>query len=428
VIDYAGLSDTIYARLVDEIGVHVTGILESTREDIEREVKQGIDEGLGAAELGDRIEEATAFNELRAETIARTETATLLNRAATESYREFGITHVTVIDGDDDPECAEANGQVWTLDEAAENPIQHPNCVRDFAPFLGEVQEREAEPTPEEEAAPAEGAPPISEQAQSEAEQFTEEQRQAEYESWATYRQEFDGLAEKPTMEEFQAATTENLQKLAESGEIRIRVGDSETLGQIIDDGRFKTQFETETSSGKLDPDLRTDVEKFYFGYSENTAPGERPIYGYLGGDGDIRGVDQYGKIVVELSPDVRERTTVTFNDSLDGYRWNPAIADSTAENGHPPGTSLVPQPLDDVTWRAAPPIDPEVQRGAADWGSLHEVPGYPEVQIHDGVSTDDIERVVFTDYNPPSPAIIEKLDQAGIAWTHDRDFVKYRR
>ena len=147
-IDFVGLPADVYARLQSQIGERVVGILETTRQDIADAIEKGLAEGLGAAELGDRIEEASAFSELRAETIARTETATLLNQASTESYREFGITHVEVIDGTDDDECAEANGQVWTIEEAQANPIAHPNCVRDFSPFFGEAPE--ATPTPTE--------------------------------------------------------------------------------------------------------------------------------------------------------------------------------------------------------------------------------------------------------------------------------------
>jgi hypothetical protein len=60
-------------------------------------------------------------------------------RSPTTSARSLptsqaGVTHVEVSDGDDDDDCADADGQVWTLEEALANPIAHPNCVRSFAP------------------------------------------------------------------------------------------------------------------------------------------------------------------------------------------------------------------------------------------------------------------------------------------------------
>jgi hypothetical protein len=49
-----------------------------------------------------------------------------------------GVKEVEVLDGDDDEECASANGQIWTLEEASDNPLGHPNCTRAFAPHLGD--------------------------------------------------------------------------------------------------------------------------------------------------------------------------------------------------------------------------------------------------------------------------------------------------
>lgn len=131
-----GLPEKVLTRLLLNVGGKVDGILDTTRDSIARQVRDGIEAGDSPRELGDRIEAATAFGEARAETIARTETAVLLNEAAIESYREYGITHVLVDDGDDDEACAAANGQTWTLDEAEADPIAHPNCVRSFSPIV----------------------------------------------------------------------------------------------------------------------------------------------------------------------------------------------------------------------------------------------------------------------------------------------------
>lgn len=146
-----GFSPRAQARLLEQVGAQVTGILDTTRQMVRDEVQRGLEAGLGGGALGDALEDAAAFSEYRGELIARTETAIFLNRAATETYRDYGVTHVTVIDGDGDEECAAADGQTWTLEEADANPIAHPNCVRDFAPIVGEVPEQAA---PSEEGAP----------------------------------------------------------------------------------------------------------------------------------------------------------------------------------------------------------------------------------------------------------------------------------
>lgn len=134
----ADLRDSVVEQLLRTAGVRIKGISETTRLRVTDIVRKGLDEGLSAAELGDRIETASGlFDELRAETIARTETATILNEAAVAQYREYGVDRVTVVDGDDDDACAEADGQVWTLEQAETNPIAHPNCVRSFTPLVG---------------------------------------------------------------------------------------------------------------------------------------------------------------------------------------------------------------------------------------------------------------------------------------------------
>lgn len=134
----ADLRDAVVETLLRSAGIRVKGIAEHTRERLAQVIRTGLDEGLSMAELGDRIETVGGmFDELRAETIARTETATILNEAAVAQYREFGVDRVQVVDGDDDDACASVDGAIWTLEEAEANPIAHPNCVRSFTPLVG---------------------------------------------------------------------------------------------------------------------------------------------------------------------------------------------------------------------------------------------------------------------------------------------------
>lgn len=130
------LGSKILAKLMGKVGDRIKGIIDTTRDDVRGLIERGLNEGLGAAELGDLIEQHTTFGELRAETIARTETGTILNQAAAESYREFGVDKVRIIDGDGDDLCASADGQEWSLEEFESNPLGHPNCVRDAVPVI----------------------------------------------------------------------------------------------------------------------------------------------------------------------------------------------------------------------------------------------------------------------------------------------------
>jgi hypothetical protein len=129
-------SDTIASLILRSVGRRITGINATTRDEIGRLIGEAFAQGLAPSQVAELIEEATPFNEARAELIARTETALAYNEAAVTSYKEYGVERVEVIDGDEDDECATAHGQIWTLDEALAEPVAHPNCVRDFSPVF----------------------------------------------------------------------------------------------------------------------------------------------------------------------------------------------------------------------------------------------------------------------------------------------------
>ncbi len=69
--------------------------------------------------------------------IARTELMGAYNDAALGSYSDLGATQVQAIDGDEDPECAERDGQIYDIDEA--DAIEdHPNGTLDWIPIIEE--------------------------------------------------------------------------------------------------------------------------------------------------------------------------------------------------------------------------------------------------------------------------------------------------
>jgi hypothetical protein len=81
------------------------------------------------------VEAATAFDEYRAELIARTESARVLNESQIESFREFDVKTVRAIDGDDDEECAARDGKEFDIDEAMDIS-DHPNGTLDWEPVI----------------------------------------------------------------------------------------------------------------------------------------------------------------------------------------------------------------------------------------------------------------------------------------------------
>jgi len=133
-------------RTLNRGAARVQGINETTRAKIQEAIIRGLEDGLDVLAVADLIEQSgtvggldmgSLFDEYRAEMIARTELGTVYNESAVASYRDAGLDQVEVIDGDDDEPCAEANGSIWSADEAEANSLEHPNCTRDFVPYFG---------------------------------------------------------------------------------------------------------------------------------------------------------------------------------------------------------------------------------------------------------------------------------------------------
>jgi phage portal protein BeeE len=133
---------TVFDFIVARTGERITNINKTTRDTIAALIEDGFAQGLGPSEVADSIEAATAFDEARAELVARTETMLAYNDAALSSYREFGVDEVQALDGDQDEECADRNGQTFSVDEAFDI-TDHPNGTLDWAPVVKAAPIRE---------------------------------------------------------------------------------------------------------------------------------------------------------------------------------------------------------------------------------------------------------------------------------------------
>lgn len=143
-------------RALQRGAARVKGINERTREAIRGFIIEGLEEGLSPAELAQRLLGITldngtpAFDELRAETIARTELMDAYNGAALGTYLDAGLSEVQAIDGDGDEECADRDGRIFSIADA-EDIIDHPNGTLDWVPVI-EMPEAKAAPTELEQA------------------------------------------------------------------------------------------------------------------------------------------------------------------------------------------------------------------------------------------------------------------------------------
>lgn len=131
------LSNPYVKTVINRLAKQITQVAETTKDEIRALVEKSTDEGWSVEQLQRAIRDKGAIaSRSRALMIARTETGTAYNLGSVAAYRAGGVTHVDVLDGEDDEPCASANGSRWTLDEAEANPLGHPNCTRAFSPVV----------------------------------------------------------------------------------------------------------------------------------------------------------------------------------------------------------------------------------------------------------------------------------------------------
>jgi len=152
-------------------------------------------------------------------------------------------------------------------------------------------------------------------------------QKEKEFEGYIKHYSEKRGLSKDEYIEKIQ----EHIERLVAQSDF-FRATHVSVLDKImLEDGRFKSQFETNRSDGYLNSGLRSGIEHKLFGFKNNEKENQekRPIYGYFssGSNGeinedgkipppsDIRG---YGKIAIKFKRDqIINNTTITMSDSL---------------------------------------------------------------------------------------------------------------
>ena len=84
--------------------------------------------------LKQAIRESYAVSDKRSGTIADIEQRTVRNTVRIEAAKASDVVYaVLVSDGQEfDSPCINANGQIWSLDYAGANVLEHPRCVRNF--------------------------------------------------------------------------------------------------------------------------------------------------------------------------------------------------------------------------------------------------------------------------------------------------------
>jgi HK97 family phage portal protein len=129
------LDDPTTRDYLRSAGSNIVGITDTTREAVRAALVEGQEAGEGIPKLAARLRELPAFNRARAITVSRTELGHSANTAALTNYRASDVVvGVRVFDGDYDATCQAMNGRTFSLDHAPAT-LQHPRCLRAFAPI-----------------------------------------------------------------------------------------------------------------------------------------------------------------------------------------------------------------------------------------------------------------------------------------------------
>ncbi|MFX0576993.1 C2 family cysteine protease [Nocardia nepalensis] len=192
--------------------------------------------------------------------------------------------------------------------------------------------------------------------------------------------------------------------------DIAVRISEDSLL-EVLQEGRFKTIFDLgDTGTGMDD---RALLEARWFGHDRNDHPiDKRAVYGYVrvGGEqpvGDLHDerLNVYGDAVVVLKSAVRARTTVCVGDSI-GDQLN--VYPSSLEDPAPESFGVYPPRRPGL-----PSAHVGLRRDLTH--SDFRKWGYVEAQVHGGVTSADIDHVVFK--WEPETALRDQLRAAGIPW-----------
>lgn len=177
---------------------------------------------------------------------------------------------------------------------------------------------------------------------------------------------------------------------------------------KVISQGRVKTVHEVgrPARAGGNDADYldtRRTYENVAFGYDDSTPVEKRPVSGLFGtGEPYNEFSSIYGgknPAVITLKPETKERITYTFDDSLNGFGApHPAI------NPVPPKWSS--KAAEAAVYRTAT---------GRNYYADNKISA-PEIQVHGGVTLNDIAKVTF--YGEPSASVLATMDRNNVPYT----------
>lgn len=204
--------------------------------------------------------------------------------------------------------------------------------------------------------------------------------------------------------------TARELQQQFEDGRATIRMRIPEELAEkiLIEDREVRSQHDTGMSRGYFSPSVRLDRENALFGEGRDS----HPVYGYVHSEGEYSGfVGHYGSVSIVLKPEAAERSTMVFGDSLNGRRQTPlTITELRTKDVGELESAILSASAEQYFVDGGDGYAPRSSLSNRNWI------GYLEAQVHGGVRSTDIARIVV----PKSSSIghydtlARKLEQAG--------------
>jgi hypothetical protein len=333
-------------------------------------IAQGLSDTRSARLINDAI-----GNPARALSIAITETNRAMSQGAISRYKAAKLEQMEWEVSDPCPTCAMNANQVieigGTFNSGAQMPPAHPHCRCVLLPVIPEFEPDangvvDVMPTSSQ-AMPYELNP--TKMASSFDDRFgvlSEDQRLLAED---ILNKAFVEIAEQP---------------------VRININ-SESLEGVIKDGRFKSAFEKPTYSEYME--RRLMVESEAMGIPRAIPNTERPIYGSVFGDADA-----YGKIQIQLKDSVKGRTTMTLGDSF--IEQNPvSISDVLSGDVTRDHLAQASARVSTNGTSGRSGLFYDIKNGdqpSEIFERFKKSQSYWEVQIHGGVSIDDIQSVTF--------------------------------
>ncbi len=183
----------------------------------------------------------------------------------------------------------------------------------------------------------------------------------------------------------------------------------AESIDNLLAAKRFKSQFETGTSSVIFDPEHRARSESNGMGLPVDLNPTLRPVYGYVKSfPGQENSVGQaFGNVTFVLRDEIRERVGYTVGDSLNGFSGQYSVS-SRIDTVRTESIGGNAQYLYEYA-RQKKLIG---HQAAAEM--VFDYMEYVEVQVRDGVNLTDIARVVDRKRELSAPQI-QQLRDLGI-------------